>query len=394
MAACPPLLTRLGSMLAAAVLLLVVSCQKDADNLPVTNADLNGLAALPAVAPAPANNPSSPAKIALGRALFWDPVLSGGKDVSCATCHHPANGYADALDLSIGSNGQGLGSTRHFRTPNDIAFVKRNSPTVLNAAFNSMGLDGSCDPTHAFMFWDSRAQSLETQSLMPIATLEEMRGYQFSEALALDSVVARLRRLPAYATMFGSAFPEAAPITATNIGKALACFERTLLGTDSPFDEYMRGNKAALTDQQVQGLTAFVQSGCAKCHNGPMLSDYQLHVLGVADNPKNATSDAGANGTYAFRTPSLRNVALTAPYMHSGTIPNLAGVVGFYAPPRGAPPTANPHVSLAQRDPLFPTRVDDPQAIVAFLGSLTAATYDRSVPTTVPSGLAVGGNIR
>ncbi|MBF9141900.1 cytochrome-c peroxidase [Hymenobacter sp. BT439] len=379
-------------MLAAAALLVVVACQKQ-DTDP-NAADLAALTALPLVAPAPANNPSSPAKIALGRALFWDPVLSGGKDVSCASCHHPATGYADALDLSVGVNGQGLGASRRFRAPNDIPFVKRNSPTVLNSAFNGLHADGSCDPTAAAMFWDVRAQSLEAQSLLPVATLEEMRGHQYAEGVALDSVVARLRRIPAYASLFAAAFPEASPVNSTNIGKAIACFERTLLATDSPFDRYQRGETSALTAQQVQGLQDFVTSGCAKCHSGPMLSDYKTHVLGVADNPKNPASDAGVNGTYAFRTPSLRNVALTAPYMHDGTLPNLQAVLNFYDPGRGGPaPSPNPHVAPSQRDPLFPTRVANPANIIAFLQSLTAASYDRTVPTSVPSGLPVGGNL-
>ncbi|MCC3155231.1 cytochrome c peroxidase [Hymenobacter sp. BT770] len=380
---------RLASVLAAAALLVAaVSCQKDAE------VPANDLAALPLVAPAPTSNVSSPEKIALGRALFWDPVLSGGKDVSCASCHHPATGYADAIELSIGVNGQGLGSARRFRAPNDIAFVKRNSSTVLNTAFNGLTTAATADPASAPMFWDSRAQSLENQSLLPVATLEEMRGHRYAEGVALDSVVARLRRIPAYATMFRAAFAENTPVTATNIGKAIACFERTLVATDSRFDEYMRGNQAALSTQEVAGLNAFVASGCAKCHSGPMLSDYQVHVLGVADNAKNATSDAGVNGTYAFRTPSLRNVALTAPYMHSGTLPTLQAVLNFYDPGRGRAPSANPHVPVSQRDPLFPDRVNDAQAIIAFLGTLTATSYDRTVPAAVPSGLPVGGNIR
>lgn len=380
---------RLTSLLAAAALLVAVaSCQKKVE------APGNDLAALPLVASAPASNVSSPEKIALGRALFWDPVLSGGKDVSCASCHHPATGYADAIELSIGTNGQGQGTTRRFRAPNDIAFVKRNSPTVLNSAFNGLTAAATADPATAPMFWDNRAQSLETQSLMPVATLEEMRGHQYTEGVALDSVVARLRRIPAYASLFSAAFTETAPVTAANVGKAIACFERTLVATDSRFDQYMRGNQAAMSTQEVQGLNNFVTSGCAKCHSGPMLSDYQLHILGVADNAKNATSDAGANGTYAFRTPSLRNVALTAPYMHSGTIRDLAGVLNFYDPGRGPAPSANPHVPVSQRDPLFPGRVTDAPAIIAFLGTLTATSFDRNVPTTVPSGLPVGGNIR
>lgn len=374
---------------ASALLVGVVACQKEAGSPTLAN----DLAALPLVAPAPAGNSSSPEKIALGRALFWDPVLSGGKDVSCATCHHPATGYADAVELSIGANGQGLGAARHFRAPNDIPLVGRNSPTVLNAAFNGLTGAGTGDPALAPMFWDGRVQSLETQSLLPVATLEEMRGHQYAEGVVLDSVVARLRRIPAYAALFGGAFAEADPVTAANIGRALACFERTLVAPDSRFDQYLRGNQAALSTQEIAGLNAFVQSGCAKCHSGPMLSDYQLHVLGVADNPRNATSDAGAGGRYAFRTPSLRNVALTAPYMHSGTLPNLAAVLNFYDPGRGPASSANPHVPLSQRDPLFPGQVNNAAAIIAFLGTLTATSYDRTVPAAVPSGLPVGGDI-
>lgn len=374
------------TLASAALLVAAVACQKQTE-VPIP-ADLT---ALPLLAPAPADNPTSPAKVDLGRALFWDPVLSGGRDVSCASCHHPATGYADGLDLAIGENGQGLGAARHFRSPNNIPFGQRNTSTVLNSAFNGLAADGTVDPATAPMFWDSRAQSLETQSLLPLAKLEEMRGHQYADGAAPDSVVARLRAIPAYAALFRTAFADASPVTAANLAKALACFERTLIATDSPYDQYMRGNSAALTAQQVQGLSAFVQSGCANCHHGPMLSDYQLHVLGVADNAKNTTSDTGSKGTYAFRTPSLRNVAMTAPYMHSGTLANLQAVVDFYDTDRN---TANPHVSTGQRDSQFPNRVVNKQAIVAFLNSLTAATYDRTVPTAVPSGLPVGGSIR
>ncbi|TDN40559.1 cytochrome-c peroxidase [Hymenobacter sp. UV11] len=387
--------TQLTSLLAAAALLVAaVACQQRADSpTPAGTLATSTLAALPLEAPAPATNLTSSAKVSLGRTLFWDPVLSGGRDVSCATCHHPATAYADAVDLAIGENGQGLGAARHFRSPNTIPFGQRNSQTVLNAAFNGLTATGAADPTAAPMFWDSRASSLETQSLLPLATLEEMRGHQYAEGDAPDSVVARLRRIPAYEALFKMAFAETMPITATNIGKALACFERTLLATDSPFDQYMRGTTSALTAQQVQGLQDFVQSGCAKCHGGPMLSDYQLHVMGVADNSKNAISDAGANGTYAFRTPSLRNVALTAPYMSSGALPNLQAVLDFYDSGRGGARSANPHVATSRLDPLFPTNVTNKQAIMAFLNSLTATTYDRTVPATVPSGLPVGGNV-
>lgn len=173
------------------------------------------------------------------------------------------------------------------------------------------------------------------------------------------------------------------PITITNLGKALVCFERTLLATDSPFDQYMRSNTSALIDQQVQGMQAFVQSGCANYHSGSMLSER----AGRGRQPQNTTSDTGANGT-CFRKPSLRNVVFTAPCIYSGTLSSLSAVLYFYDPGRGGGPS-KPLVSTRQRDPQFPTRVTNKQAIVAFL----TTSYDRTVPAAVPCGLPVGGNI-
>lgn len=382
-------LVRLLALALAAGLLLLVACGRDVES-PATD---GGLSALPLSIPAPADNPGSPAKLALGRALFWDPLLSAGRDVSCASCHHPASGYADGLDLPVGVNGQGLGSARHFRSPNSIPFGQRNTPTLLNVAFNGINTDGTCQPVAAPMFWDERAVSLESQALRPLVTLEEMRGPVWTKAGALDSIVARLRGIAEYGPLFKAAFGETAAIDSTNLGRALACFERSLVNADTPFDQYMRGDKEGLSAEQVRGLTAFVQSGCAKCHTGPMLSDYKTHVLGVVDNEKNAVSDAGQRGSYAFRTPSLRNLAATAPYMHSGKLANLPAVLRFYDPGRGQAPPLNSHVVRSQRDPLLPTRVTDPEAIIAFLGALNSSSFDKTVPARVPSGLPVGGNL-
>ena len=119
--------------------------------------------------------------IALGKMLFWDPILSGNKDIACASCHHPANGYSDNLDLSIGTGGVGLGTSRHFSNPRTGIFVKRNSQTILNTAFNGMDINGNYNPQNAPMFWDSKIKSLENQSVEPIKSLEEMRGTKLSE---------------------------------------------------------------------------------------------------------------------------------------------------------------------------------------------------------------------
>ncbi|MBI4520791.1 MAG: cytochrome-c peroxidase, partial [Gemmatimonadetes bacterium] len=148
--------------------------------------------ALPEGAAAPVDNPLSAERIALGRLLFWDPVLSGSRDVACATCHHPRFGYTDGRDLSIGVSGVGLGESRRFPPGSAIPFVKRNSPTILNTGFNGIDRRLRYDPATAPMFWDRRARSLEVQALEPIKSFEEMRGDAYGEAEAVAVVVARL----------------------------------------------------------------------------------------------------------------------------------------------------------------------------------------------------------
>ena len=353
------------------------------------------LSALPRVITAPPGNQPSPAKAALGRLLFWDPILSGSKDVACAACHHPKFGYAENLDISIGVNGVGLGNTRQFAFPNSIPFVKRNSQTILNTAFNGIDSQGRYNPSTAPMFWDLRAQGLEAQALLPIKTLEEMRGHAYSEEDALDTVVSRLRAVPEYRLLFTRAFGSDAAISAENLGKALAAFQRTLLANNSPFDRYMRGDPGAMTGAQIQGMRRFERAGCANCHSGPMFSDYQLHVLAIPDNQKLPESDQGANQTYAFRTASLRNLAYTAPYMHSGVFRTLDDVLDFYDDARRRP--RNRNVGRDQLDPLLRRLrgVDDSEEeIIEFLSALNDDSFDRTIPTRVPSGLHPGGRIK
>ena len=371
-----------------------IACQKNEELIPTTiTTDNQSISEIPSIGVD--NATVSTETIALGKALFWDPILSGKRDVSCATCHHPANGYADNLDLSIGVNAVGLGRNRHFLSPNTFAFVKRNAQTILNTAFNGMDANGNLNPASAPMFWDSRVRSLETQSIEPIKTLEEMRGNAYSEALAIDSVVARLKRIPQYQQLFQSAFGNAQSITATNIGVAIASFERTLVANNSRVDRYRAGERTALTAQEINGMNAFQTVGCANCHSGNMFSDFQLHVLSVPDNTKNAQSDAGANNTYAFRTPSLRNLRVTAPYMHSGVFQTLNDVLGFYNRIAGGN-SQNRNVTGLQIDPRIRNlRIGNNQAaIIAFINALSDDNFDKTVPTSVPSRLSVGGNIR
>ena len=369
-----------------------IACQKNESLKPSSSTLLTGFAS--ELTSARTDNAQSVEIIALGKALFWDPILSGKKDIACATCHHPANGYADNLDLSIGVNAVGLGANRHFLSPNTFAFVKRNSQTILNTAFNGMDSNGNFNPATAPMFWDSRVKSLESQSLEPIKTLEEMRGNVYSEAAALDSVIARLKKIPAYQQLFQNAFGKANAINTTNMGIAIASFETTLIANNAPFDRYKRGETTAMTAQQIQGMNDFQRVGCANCHSGNMFSDFQLHVLSVPDNAKNATSDKG-NGTYAFRTASLRNLRLTAPYMHSGVFRTLDDVVRFYGRIAGGN-SQNRNVNVRNIDPrIRNVRIGNNQAaLVAFINALTDDNFDKTIPTSVPSRLSVGGNIR
>jgi cytochrome c peroxidase len=371
-----------------------VACQKNEELIPSSiNTDIQNSSEVPLLKVD--NATVSTETIVLGKALFWDPILSGKRDVACATCHHPANGYTDNLDLSIGVNAVGLGRNRHFLSPNTFAFVKRNAQTILNTAFNGMDANGNVNPATSPMFWDSRVRSLEAQSIEPIKTLEEMRGNAYSEAVAIDSVVARLKRIPQYQQLFQSAFGNAQSITATNMGIAIASFERTLVANNSRVDRYRAGERTALTAQEINGMNAFQTVGCANCHSGNMFSDFQLHVLSVPDNTKNAQSDAGANNTYAFRTPSLRNLRLTAPYMHSGVFQTLNDVLGFYNRIAGGN-SQNRNVTDRQIDPRIRNlRIGNNEAaIVAFINALSDDNFDKTVPNSVPSRLSVGGNIR
>ena len=362
-----------------------------------------GPAALPAEPRAPADNPNTPERVALGRLLFWDPILSGQKDVACATCHHPAFGYSDGLDLSIGTNGVGLGTARAFAPGHPVRLVRRNSQTILNVAFNGLTGGPESGPARAPMFWDLRVRSLETQALEPIKALEEMRGDAYTEDGAVATVVSRLGASPEYRRLFADAFGGRSPVTEQNLGRALAAFQRTLVAANSPFDRYMRGETAALGPEQVRGMERFQSAGCVNCHTGPMFSDFAVHVLAVPDNPRLSQSDGGVNNTYAFRTPSLRNLSATAPYMHNGVFGTLPDVIRFYqrisrGGGRGGPGRGlNLNVSRDRIDPLarqLNMRGRGQADLIAFLRALDDPAFDRTVPERVPSGLAVGGRLQ
>lgn len=383
--------------LAAACLFFIWSCSKSTEkksSKPLPD-DISVLGALPLEITAPANNPITNEKVMLGKLLFFDPILSGNKDVACASCHHPSFAFAESLEISIGVNGKGLGEKREFLTPNDIPFVKRNSQTIINTAFNGLTNENEIQPDAAPMFWDLRVKSLENQSLEPIKTFEEMRGHQYTQDEVLDKILDRIKKNNEYQRLFKAAFGAENAITQENLAKAMATYERTIVSNNSRFDQYMRGDKTALSQNEIDGMMLFLKSGCSKCHNGPMFSDFKTHTLGVEDNEKVGFSDDGFQKKYAFRTPTLRNLRFTAPYMHNGKLKTLQNVLEFYEDLSGGQ-IKNPKVKPWQLDPLIEhlkVNFKDISAIIEFLGTLNDDKFDRSIPTKVPSGLKVGGNI-
>jgi len=333
--------------LAAAVLLALLAAQGarapvlPADELPAGLPRAAGEPlplGLPEALPIPDDNPFSAAKLSLGRRLFFDPILSRDRSVSCASCHQPARGFTSGERFSLGVAGR--------RT-------SRNAPTLLNRAFA------------AHFMWDGRTSSLEEQVLLPIENELEMD-------LTLDEAVARLREREDYARAFEETC--GAPPDAQHLARVLATFVRGLVVGDSPVDRFRAaGEEGALTEAERTGVWVFEsKGGCWRCHSGPNLSDEGFHNTGVgsAEGVPEAgrmaiTGDAADRGR--FKTPTLRALARTAPYMHDGSLATLADVVEFYR--RGAAPNAN-------LDPrLHPLELTDREAagLVAFLEALSRA---------------------
>ena len=251
---------------------------------------------LPRTAPAPIANQTTTAKVKLGRLLFFDPRLSGDNEMSCASCHMPDKAFGDGLALSPGFGGMPL---------------RRNTPTTLNVGFLKS------------FFWDGRAASLEEQALGPIQSSVEMNQ-------DLGELEVELRKVPGYVLLFQSAFGNLP--NRDSIAKALAAFQRTLVTGLSPFDRFLLGEKDALSAEAKAGLELFRgEAGCIECHHGPLLSDGRFYRLGVSytDEGRAKITDRKED-RYRFRTPSLRNVAETAPYMHDGSQKTLDDVVTFY----------------------------------------------------------------
>lgn len=417
----------------------------------------------------------------LGRLLFWDPLLSGERDIACATCHHPDFASADGLPLAIGVGGTGIGSERvlgHGRQ-----FIARHASDLFNRGLNGW---------HT-IFWDGRIETapdggyttpigdylpgdltnaLAAQALFPLTFRDEMRGGRYSVAgyaidpgeaveveqgtlngwydediygqpneLALigntagdfptiwQGIMQRLLLIPRYQALFQAAYPDtpAGEWTIQQAANALAAFEtHAFTLTNSPWDRYLAGDHTALSVEAKEGALLFYGSaGCAACHSGPFLSDQQYHNIAVPQFGPGVGEDAPldpgrfhATGNptdrFAFRTPPLRNVALTAPYMHNGAYPTLEAAVTHHLRPAAAlraydgthlpaelqGTLQNHPVTIAaileSLDPHLsrPVSLTDRQMaqLLAFLNALTdpaAAHLSHLVPATVPSGLPV-----
>ena len=304
-------------------------------------------------------NPSNTDKVELGRLLFFDPILSQNNDMSCATCHNPNLGFSDGMQQSLGANG---------------ATLPRNAMSLWNVAYNTN------------FFWDGRAATLEEQADTPITNVDEMAGTP-------SEIESELKAIPAYVSLFEKAFGSKDSVTYENVQNAIAAFERTLITNNSPFDKYAAGDVNALTPAQRRGLAIFRSAGtrCFECHSAPTFSDNSFSVTGVPDlagQPHDAGRMEVENTSLdgAFKAPTLRNIALTAPYMHNGAFETLEEVVEFYAKGGGRDAgVENIDIHVLGFDLTDQEKSD----LVAFLFALTDESNLPEIPENVPSGLVV-----
>jgi cytochrome c peroxidase len=285
----------------------------------------------------PDDNPVTSEKVALGLELYFDPRLSKDDTVSCATCHSPLHAFAEPRPVSIGVGG---------------AAGARNAPTVLNAAFLQE------------QFWDGRAPTLEEQAKGPLVNPVEMA---MPDPAAIER---KIQAVPEYAPLFTAAFGDER-VTIDRIVQAIASFERTLITLEAPIDRFLAGDANAIPAEAKRGWDLFNgKARCNTCHGHvgafPLFTDEQYHNLGVGDDAGRFAITKEAKDTGAFKTPHLRNVAETAPYMHDGSEATLAAVIEFYD--RGGNP--NPHLDGGMR-PLGLT-AQEKADLVALLETFTS----------------------
>lgn len=259
---------------------------------------------LPEFPPTPDNNKLTPERIDLGKKLFFDPRLSGDKNMSCATCHSPLFGWSDALPTAKGNKSMILG---------------RASPVITNAAYNSIQM------------WDGRKKSLEDQAMGPMVSVNEMN-------MNIPRLMAFLNADRVYSSLFKKAYPNE-KISDQTLAKAIASFERTIISRTSPFDQWIQGDKKAMTEEQINGFKVFSdpqKGNCEVCHSSPNFTDVGFHNLGLASFDTK-TPDLGRYSQRplglmkgAFKTPTLRDITLSSPYFHDGSAKTLEEVIKHY----------------------------------------------------------------
>ena len=337
--------------------------------------------------------------VMLGRDLFFDPILSGNRTVACATCHHPRHASSDGVSLSIGDGGIGLGPDRRPDPRNPPPQrVPRNAPALFNlgaAPFEAFFWDGKVarDPAAPFevrlpagAHLEQQVSPLAAATLMPMVAAHEMAGHPgenpVADAVAQGRITgpdgawamiaARVAQIPDYRRRFAWITQDGAPLHITDIAQALTAFITfEFRSTDSPFDAFLAGDDNALTNDQLRGMALFHgKAGCAVCHSGPFQTDHRFHAIavpqigpgkthgpaGIADHGRGAITGAPQD-RYRFRTPSLRNVALTAPYGHSGAYRDLEDMIRHHLDPAtalaeylGTTAAALPDHGLSERD--------------------------------------------
>jgi cytochrome c peroxidase len=302
--------------------------------------------------PVPPDNPQTTLKILLGKQLYFDTRLSKDNTISCASCHDPAKGWSDAGPTSVGINGQKGG---------------RRAPPVSNAAYLPL------------QFWDGRAPSLEEQAKGPIQNPIEMGNTH-------EAMIKTVNNIPGYVEEFKTVFGSES-MTTDQVAQAIASFERTVVTTDSPFDRFVRGSEDAMTDQEKQGLEIFNGKGhCTACHWGSNFTDGRFHNIGVKPQdpakPDEGRSEITKNprDRGAFKTPTVRDAALRAPYLHDGSEKSLESLVEFYN--RGGD-TEDPNI-----DPLLlplNLTVAEKSALVVFMNHALVSLNPEVVNVKPPS---------
>jgi cytochrome c peroxidase len=307
--------------------------QQSADPL----AALKAKFARPAFVPNPPGNPPTPAKIALGKRIFEDPELSSTGTISCTSCHDPKLAFTDGESLGKGVTGRPLA---------------RHTPSLWNVAWSPL------------LFWDGRASSLEEQVRFPVEHPDEMGS-------SLANAVDRFSRHDSYVRAFAEAFPQDPRITPANIAKAVAAYERTLVSPPTRFDTWVAGDATALSLQEINGFRLFAGKGqCINCHSGFAFTDHNFYDIGLPNEDKGRGAEINLSAAdYAFKVPTLRELAWTAPYMHDGSIGTLDDVVRIYEMGGIDRPTR-----AKDLPPIIRLTDDERSDLIAFLITLSSDT--------------------